>query len=50
MIKDKITTYDYNKGQDNNILLWLKDIIMNKGQDNNILLWIKDKITTYYYE
>ena len=33
-----------NKGQDNNILLWLK------GQDNNIWLWIKDKITTYDYE
>ena len=32
-----------NKGQDNNILLWIKD-------DNNILLWIKDKITTYDYE
>ena len=43
-----------NKGQDNNILLWIKDkittYIMNKGQDNNILLWIKDKITTYYYD
>ena len=37
-----------NKGQDNNILLWIKD--MNKGQDNNIWLWIKDKITTYDYE
>ena len=43
-----------NKGQDNNIWLWIKDKIttydMNKGQDNNIWLWIKDKITTYYYE
>ena len=46
-----------NKGQDNNILLWIKDniwltryMIMNKGQDNNIWLWIKDKITTYDYE
>ena len=43
-----------NKGQDNNILLWIKDkittYIMNKGQDNNIWLWIKDKITTYDYE
>ena len=24
---DKITTYYYDKGQDNNILLWLKDKI-----------------------
>ena len=41
-----------NKGQDNNILLWIKDKITTYyyGQDNNILLWIKDKITTYYYE
>ena len=43
-----------NKGQDNNILLWIKDKITtyyyDKGQDNNILLWIKDKITTYDYE
>ena len=44
-----------NKGQDNNIWLWIKDKITTydydyKGQDNNILLWIKDKITTYYYE
>ena len=27
MIKDKITTYDYEKGQDNNIWLWIKDKI-----------------------
>ena len=34
-----------NKGQDNNILLWIKDKITTyKG------LWIKDKITTYDYE
>ena len=45
-----------NKGQDNNILLWLKDKITTyydydyKGQDNNIWLWLKDKITTYDYE
>ena len=43
-----------NKGQDNNILLWLKDKITtyyyDKGQDNNILLWLKDKITTYDYD
>ena len=41
-----------NKGQDNNIWLWIKDKITTyiKGQDNNILLWLKDKITTYYYD
>ena len=37
-----------NKGQDNNILLWIKDKITTYyyEYDNNI----KDKITTYDYE
>ena len=40
-----------NKGQDNNIWLWIKDKLTTyEGQDNNIWLWIKDKITTYDYE
>ena len=41
-----------NKGQDNNILLWIKDKITTYDYeyDNNIWLWIKDKITTYDYE
>ena len=38
-----------NKGQDNNILLWIKDKITTYYYEYNNR-WIKDKITTYDYE